>query len=73
MPAPPSEPYDEWVLHFATRFRLLQPLTSQAQAVEVASAAFPSSNDLHPEDAALVFSEIVDASVPLNQLNRKLP
>ena len=68
----PSLQFDEWVRRFAIRFKELQPMTSEVQALEVASAAFPTSADLDPEDAAVVFSEIVDASVPLNELNRKL-
>jgi len=64
---------DEWVRLFAARFHALQPLTSTDQAEEVGTAAFASSGDLEPEIAAQVFSEIVDASVPLNDLNRLLP
>jgi len=66
----PSCPLDEWVRRFALRLRELQPLLSDAQCADVAAAAFQSSNDLEPEDAAVVFSEILDASVPLNDLNR---
>ena len=40
--------------------------------MELASAAFASSSDLEPDEAATVFSEILDASVPLNDLNRGL-
>jgi hypothetical protein len=47
-------------------------LLSETQCADVAAAAFQSSNDLEPEDAAVVFSEILDASVPLNDLNRGL-
>ena len=43
-------------------------MTSDAQSAEVAEAAFPSSNDLSPEDAAGVFSEALDASVPLMEI-----
>jgi hypothetical protein len=69
----PSCPQDEWVARFAMRFHELQPLTSTAQADDVGTAAFASSGDLEPEVAAEVFSEIVDASVPLNDMNRLLP
>ena len=51
----------------------LQPLLSEFQSMELASAAFASSSDLEPDEAATVFSEILDASVPLNDLNRGLP
>ena len=47
-------------------------MLSDTQCADVAAAAFQSSNDLEPEDAAVVFSEILDASVPLNDLNRGL-
>jgi hypothetical protein len=69
----PSCPHDEWVARFAVRFHELQPLTSTDQADDVGTAAFASSGDLKPEVAAEVFSEIVDASVPLNDMNRLLP
>jgi hypothetical protein len=68
--SPPSWPHDEWVRRFAARFGQLQPLVSVEQSCEVGGAAFASANDLEPEEAALVFSEILDASVPLNELNR---
>ena len=45
-------------------------MVSSEQSCEVGTAAFASANDLEPEEAALVFSEILDASVPLNELNR---
>ena len=67
-----SCPLDEWVRRFALRLGELQPLLSGAQCADVATAAFQSSKDLEPEDAAIVFSEILDASVPLNDLNRGL-
>jgi len=66
----PSSPHDEWVRRFAARFGKLQPMVSAEQSLEVGAAAFASANDLQPEEAALVFSEILDASVPLNELNR---
>ena len=66
----PSCPRDEWVERFATRFGELQPMVSAKQSCEVGEAAFPSANDLEPEEAASVFSEILDASVPLNDLTR---
>jgi hypothetical protein len=69
----PTHSLDEWVRRFAVRFQELQPLLSTDQAEEVGTAAFASSGDLEPEIAAQVFSEIVDASVPLNDLNRLLP
>jgi hypothetical protein len=68
----PSCPRDEWLRRFALRLKELQPLLSEIQCGDVAAAAFQSSNDLEPEDAATVFSEILDASVPLNDLNRGL-
>jgi len=68
--APPSWPHDEWVQRFAARFGELQPMVSAEQSSEVAAAAFANANDLEPEEAAQVFSEILDASVPLNDLNR---
>ena len=67
---PLSWPHDEWVQRFAARFAELQPMVSAEQSREVGTAAFASANDLGPEEAALVFSEILDASVPLNELNR---
>jgi hypothetical protein len=69
----PSVPRDEWLRQFAHHLRPLQPLMSDSQCLELASAAFASSNDLEPDVAATVFSEIVDASVPLNDANRRLP
>jgi len=66
----PGWSHDEWVQRFAARFGQLQPMVSADQSLEVAAAAFASANDLAPEEAALVFSEILDASVPLNALNR---
>jgi hypothetical protein len=72
MEAQPTCSRDEWVERFSTRFRALQPLVSLAQAVEVASAAFPTANDIEPEEAAAVFGEILDASVPLKEVNRWL-
>ena len=68
--APPTWPHDEWVQRFAARFGELQPMVSAEQSCEVGAAAFANANDLEPEEAALVFSEILDASVPLNDLNR---
>jgi hypothetical protein len=68
--APLSWPHDEWVQRFAARFGELQPMVGAEQACEVGAAAFANANDLEPEEAALVFSEILDASVPLNDLNR---
>ena len=70
MESEPSCPPDEWVRRFALRMQELQPLLNATQCADVAAAALQSSNDLEPEDAALVFSEILDASVPLNELNR---
>jgi hypothetical protein len=72
METEPSCPYDEWVRRFSVRFQALQPMITEQQSVDVALAAFPSSSDLEPEDAAVVFGEILDASVPLNQLNRPM-
>ena len=66
----PSWPHDEWVQRFAARFGELQPMVSAEQSCEVGAAAFATASDLEPEEAALVFSEILDASVPLNELNR---
>ena len=68
----PSCPLDEWVRRFAVHLKELQPLLTEIQCADVAGAAFQSSNDLEPEDAATVFGEILDASVPLNDLNRGL-
>jgi len=70
MQTPSSSRREEWVRQFASHLQQLQPLMSDAQCVELASAAFPSSNDLESDVAATVFSEILDASVPLNDLNR---
>lgn len=69
----PSFPYNEWVQRFAAHFRVLQPLRNDAQCIEIAVAAHPSSNDLSPEDAAGVFSEILDAKVPVSELRGWLP
>ena len=68
--APPGWPHDEWIQRFAARFGELQPMVSAEQACEVGEAAFAGAHDLEPEEAALVFSEILDASVPLNALTR---
>jgi hypothetical protein len=65
-----SVPREEWLSQFARHLKQLQPLLSEFQCLEVAAAAFESSNDLQPDEAATVFSEILDASVPLNDLNR---
>ena len=67
-----SRPREEWIRQFADHLQQLQPLMSGPQCTDLANAAFASSNDLEPEDAAAVFSEILDASVPLNDLNRGL-
>ena len=61
---------DDWLGRFVQHMQGLQPLLSGAQCMDLATAAFESSHDLEPEDAAVVFSEILDASVPLNDLNR---
>src|SRR5277367_893120 len=55
MESEPSCPHDEWVRRFAVRFQVLQPIVTEQQSIDVAMAAFPSSNDLEPEDAAAVF------------------
>jgi hypothetical protein len=73
METPSSGSREEWVRQFARHLQQLQPLLSDAQCMELASAAFASSNDLEADVAATVFSEILDASVPLNDLNRGLP
>jgi hypothetical protein len=72
METEPSCPHGEWVRRFSVCFQALQPIVTEQQSIDVAMAAFPSSNDLEPEDAAAVFSEILDASVPLNELNRPM-
>jgi len=64
----PTCPRDEWVERLAVRFRELQPRISHEQAGDVASAAFPTAGDLEPEEAAVVFGEIMDAHVPLDDL-----
>jgi len=64
----PTCPRDEWVERLSVRFRELQPGISHEQAVDVASAAFPTAGDLEPEEAAVVFGEILDAHVPLDDL-----
>lgn len=66
----PSVPREEWIPQFARHLGQLQPLMSEGQCMDLASAAFASSSDLEPDVAASVFSEILDASVPLNDLNR---
>ena len=63
---------EAWLGQFARHLKQLQPLLSEFQSMELASAAFASSSDLEPDEAATVFSEILDASVPLNDLNRGL-
>lgn len=68
MDAQPTCPREEWIERFATRLRESRPLISQQQAVDVASAAFTTANDIEPEDAAEVFGEIVDANVPVDEL-----
>ena len=73
METPSSGSREEWVRQFARHLQQLQPLLSEAQCMELASAAFASSGDLEADVAANVFSEILDASVPLNDLNRGMP
>jgi len=73
METPSSGSHEEWVRRFASHLQQLQPLLSAAQCMELANAAFASSNDLEPDVAATVFSEILDASVPLNDQNRGFP
>lgn len=68
MDVQPTCPRDEWVERLSVRFRELQPGISHEQAVDVASAAFPTASDLQPEEAAVVFGEILDAHVPLDDL-----
>jgi hypothetical protein len=63
---------EEWIERFAARFRESRPWISHEQAVDVASAAFTTANDIEPEEAAVVFGEIVDARVPLDDLTRWL-
>ena len=72
MDAQPTCPREEWIERFATRFRDSRPAISYQQAVDVASAAFKTANDIEPEDAAVAFGEIVDANVPLGDLTRWL-
>lgn len=70
MEAAPSRPRNEWIQRFSLRLRELQQVICDEQSKDVALAAFPTSNDLEPEDAAAVFSEILDARVPANELKR---
>lgn len=70
MDAPPTCPRDEWIERFSARFRKLQLLLSDKQTSDVASAAFESASDIEPEEAAVVFGEIMDAGVPLEDLKR---
>jgi hypothetical protein len=72
MDAQPTCPREEWIERFATRFRESRPSITHQQAVDVASAAFKTANDIEPEDAAGVFREILDANVPLDDLTRWL-
>ena len=65
-------PRNEWIERFSARFRELAPLVSHDQSVEIASAAFQKVNDMVPEEVAVVFGEILDANVPLNDLERWL-
>jgi len=68
MDVQPTCPRDEWVERLSVRLRELQPGISHPQALDVASAAFRSASDLQPEEAAVVFGEILDAHVPLDDL-----
>jgi len=68
MEAQPTCPREEWIERFSARFRDSRPSISEQQAADVASAAFGMAHDIEPEDAAVVFGEIVDARVPLDDL-----
>jgi hypothetical protein len=63
---------DEWIERFSARLRELQPLISQAQALEVASVASQSASDMEPEEAAVEFLDVLNAGVPVKDLKRWL-
>jgi len=64
----PTCPRDEWFERLSARLCKLQPGISHEQAIDIASAAFPTASDLEPEEAAAVFGDILDALVPLDDL-----
>lgn len=56
----------------AARLRHLRPAIPHADAAQVATVAFDSAKDLHPEEAAQVFIEVLNAGVPVHDLKRWL-
>lgn len=66
----PSSTNDEWIRQFAARLRELRSSVSDREALEVAQLAFDSASDLAPEEAAVVFAEILNARVPVHDLKR---
>lgn len=61
---------DEWVARFVARLRNLRGSLPVDEAKDVALIAFETAGDLTPEDAAVVFGEILDAKVPIHDLRR---
>lgn len=68
----PSCPRDEWVERFSVRIHELRPSVNHGQSLKIAVIAFSNASDIEPEDAAAVIAEILDAGVPLEELNRLL-
>jgi hypothetical protein len=48
----------------------LQRLVSHEESIEVALTAFSNASDIEPEEAAVVYSEILDAGVPPKDFSR---
>ena len=68
MDAGPNCSRDEWIERFAGHFGQLQPSIGRERAVGLATAAFARANDIEPEAAAVVFGELLDARVPMEEL-----
>jgi len=57
---------------FCARLHELRPRIGHDQVLGVASGAFNVAGDIEPEEAAVVFVEILDAGVPPADMKRWL-
>jgi len=67
---PAADGRNEWVRHFVARLHELRPSTRDEELIQAALVAFDTANDLDPNDAAAVFTEILNAGVPAHDLKR---
>lgn len=63
---------EEWEGRFCARLHELRPRIGDKQRLDLASGAFKVADDIEPEEAAVVFAEILDAGVPLADMKRWL-